>query len=91
MFFFFLDKYVLGMASLRFFSSLVEMTAAYLMLKFNRVDTALKINALLALVGPTIMMIVTAVGLWGLAGKVAPERFFIILVGVALIFYGLHR
>lgn len=91
MFFFFLDKYVLGMAGLRFFSSLIEMTAAYLMLKFNRVDTALKINAILALIGPTIMMIVTALGLWGLAGKMAPHKFFIVLAGVVLIFYGLHR
>ncbi|MCG0277668.1 MAG: YqhV family protein [Thermanaeromonas sp.] len=91
MFFFFLDKYVLSMATLRFLSSLVEMTAACLMLKFNRVDTALKINAALALVGPTVMMMVTAVGLWGLAGKVTAEKFLMILAGVALIFYGLHR
>ena len=91
MFFFFPDKHVLAMAAMRVLSSLIELTAAMLMLKLNRVEAALKINATLALVGPTIMMIVMALGLWGLAGKINTSRMLAIILGVGLIFYGVRR
>lgn len=91
MFFFFADKHVLAMALLRLLSSMIELTAAALMLKLNRVDAALKINAALALVGPTVMMTVMALGLWGLAGKIAPTKMITIIVGVVLIFYGIRQ
>ena len=85
------DKIVFSMAALRFLSSTVEFTAALLMLKFNNVETAFKINATLALVGPTIMLCVTSLGLVGLAGKVPLSSMAIILLGVALIFIGISR
>lgn len=69
MLFFSVDKFVLGMAGLRILSGIIEFSAALLMLKLNRVDQALKVNATLALIGPTIMMSVMALGLIGLAGK----------------------
>ncbi|BCV20066.1 YqhV family protein [Moorella sp. Hama-1] len=89
--FFLFEKHVLAMAAMRVLSSLIELTAAMLMLKLNRVEAALKINATLALVGPTIMMIVMALGLWGLAGKINPARMLAIILGVGLIFYGVRR
>ena len=49
--FFVTDKIVFAMAMLRCVSASIELTAAFLMLKFGRVETALKINAVLALVG----------------------------------------
>lgn len=91
MFFILPDRHVLAMAAMRVLSSLIEFTAAMLMLKLNQVEAALKINATLALVGPTIMMLVMALGLWGLAGKVAPNKMLAIILGVGLIFYGARR
>lgn len=91
MFFFLPDKHVLAMAAMRVLSSMIELTAAILMLKLNRVEAALKINAILALVGPTVMLTVMALGLWGLAGQIAPSRMFSIILGVGLIFYGVRR
>jgi len=85
------DKIVLGMAALRFMSATIEFSAAMLMLYFGRVETAFKINASLVLVGPTIMVTVTALGLVGLAGKVAPVGLILILAGVGLIFLGLKN
>lgn len=85
------DKIVLGMAAVRFLSASIEFTAAMLMLKFNRVETAFKINALLALIGPTIMITVTSLGLAGLAGKVSPSGLVSIFSGVVLIFAGMHK
>lgn len=89
--FFLFDKIVFGMALLRFLSSTIEFSAALLMLRFNNVETAFKINATLALVGPTVMLTVTSLGLVGLAGKLPYSSMGIILLGVALIFYGINR
>ena len=89
--FFVKDKIVFGMAMMRFLSCFLELTAALLFLKFNSIPTALKINALLAFIGPTIMTIVMAIGLTGLSGKISPVRSFIVLLGVILIFIGVSR
>lgn len=89
--FFVTDKIVFTMAMLRCMSASIELTAALLMLKYGRVETALKINALLAMVGPTVMMIVTTVGLAGLAGKVSLSKLAVIFSGVVLIFYGINK
>ncbi|HBV96506.1 MAG: hypothetical protein JL50_17010 [Peptococcaceae bacterium BICA1-7] len=85
------EKIVLGMAALRFLSSTIEFTAALLMLRYNSVETAFKINATLAMVGPTVMITVTSLGLVGLAGKVPAQGLIFILLGVACIFYGMSK
>lgn len=85
------DSVVWGMAALRFLSSGIEFTAALLMLHFGRVEAALKINALLSLVGPTILLTVTFLGLWGVAGRLSLVGFATLLAGVGLIFVGLHQ
>ena len=85
------DKYVFGMAALRITSSLIEFSAALLMLKLNKVEDAMKINALLAFIGPMILLTVTSIGLAGLAGKVEPSKMLIIGMGVILIFIGVNK
>lgn len=89
--FFSFDKVVMSMAAVRFLSSAIEFTAAVLMLYFNRVETAFKINAVLALVGPAVLITVTTLGLVGLAGKVSPLGMAFILLGVTLIFLGINK
>ncbi len=81
-------KFVAGMALLRLLSAAVEVTAAVLMLRFGRVETAFKINAVLGLVGPFILIGVTSLGLFGMAGKISYEKLIAIVVGVLLILYG---
>lgn len=85
------DKIVFSMAMLRFLSCLIEFTAAFLFLKFDSIEKALRINAVLALIGPTIMSLVMALGLAGMSGKVSMNKFCIILAGVILIFYGVSK
>lgn len=87
----FFDRWVLGMVGLRLFSSMVEFSAALLMLKLNRVDQALRVNAVLAMIGPTVMLAVTALGIAGLAGHVAPQRMLAIILGAGLIFWGVRH
>ncbi|MCL4426578.1 MAG: YqhV family protein [Firmicutes bacterium] len=90
--FFLADRVVLGMAALRFLSSLIEFTAAFLILaKFNRVEQAVRVNALLGLVGPTIFLLVSGLGLLGLAGRVSWEKMALILLGILFVLVGTTR
>ncbi|GBF32983.1 hypothetical protein DCCM_2080 [Desulfocucumis palustris] len=88
---FMFDKIVFLMAFCRFLSSTIEFSAALLMLRFNSVETAFKINAALALVGPTVMLTVTSLGLVGLAGKISFSGMVFVLLGIGFIFYGVNR
>ena len=74
------------MAALRFLSSAIECAAALYMLRLFRVQDALRLNAVLGLVGPTILILVTIVGMAGIAEKLSVERIALILVAVVLIF-----
>lgn len=85
------DKIVFGMAMLRILSSIIEFTAAMLFLKYDSIEKALKINAVLALIGPSIMTVVTILGLAGISGKVSGGKFLFIISGVLLIFYGVSK
>ncbi|MDA8213008.1 MAG: YqhV family protein [Clostridia bacterium] len=85
------DKIVAGMALLRMLSGLIELTAALLMLKLGRVESAFKINAALAMIGPTIMILVTTLGLVGLSGKISYQRMAVIFLGVVFIFAGMRK
>lgn len=85
------EKIVFGMAALRILSSCIEFTAALLMLRFNSVETAFKINAILAVVGPSVMITVTSLGLVGMAGKASPQGLAPILLGIGLILYGVQK
>ncbi|HOB09765.1 MAG: YqhV family protein [Limnochordia bacterium] len=79
---------VLGMALMRFLAGAVEITAALLMLKFATVQTAMKINAVLGMIGPTVLMLVSLLGLIGLSQQISYAKMLIIAAGVLLIFYG---
>ena len=74
------------MAALRFLSSAIECAAALYMLRLFRVQDALRLNAVLGLVGPTILILVTIIGVAGIAEKLSVERIALILVAVVLIF-----
>jgi hypothetical protein len=82
------EPYVRGMAAIRLLSACIEITGAILILRFGRVDTALRINGLLGLVGPTILIAVTLLGVAGLAGRIVPAKIALIFIGVYLILYG---
>jgi len=87
----FLKENVLhGMAGLRFLSGSIEIVAALLMLYFGTVQKAVQINAALALVGPTVLILVTSLGLLGLADRMEFWRMAVVMGGVALILWGVR-
>lgn len=81
----------LVMGFIRVLSGSLELCAGLLIMYFNKVETAVKINALLAIIGPTVMITVTALGLAGIADKVSLGKMLTILSGVMLIFFGLNK
>ena len=76
------------MAAVRFLSAAIEATGATLILRSARVDQALRINGLLGLAGPVILITVTALGVTGMAGKIHAGKILLIFMGVYLILYG---
>lgn len=78
-------KLVLGMALFRFLAGSIEVVAALFMLKFRRVDTAFQINALLGLIGPLMFVLVSSIGLIGLAGRISYPKLAMVAAGVLLI------
>jgi hypothetical protein len=84
------DYILTGMVGLRLLSGTIEILAAGLMWYFGTVEKAFAINALLALVGPTVLVLVTALGLTGLSETISIGKIFWIVLGVAFILYGIH-
>ncbi|AOZ94571.1 YqhV family protein [Paenibacillus crassostreae] len=86
-----LDKFVASMASLRVISGSIEIAAALFMLKVGQVDKALTINTTLALVGPTVLILTTSIGLIGMADKLSWAKMTWILLGVACLLIGILK
>lgn len=77
------------MIVLRLIGGSIEVSAALLMLKFNDLEKALYINTLLALVGPTILIVTTGIGLVGLADKIPLTKMICLFSGIVLILFSL--
>jgi len=76
------------MALLRVLSGTLELTAAYLMLRWGRVEAAMRINGLLGMVGPAVLVLVSLLGLAGLSAHLPWPRLGLIACGVLLILLG---
>ena len=79
---------VLTMALLRLLAGTLEISAGLLMVKLGRVESALKINAVLGLIGPVILTLVSGVGLLRLSNQLTWPRLPLVDLGVLLIKWG---
>ncbi len=86
-----MDKYVSWMAVLRLLSGTAEITAAIIMLRLNQVDKALAVNSTLALVGPTVLILTTAIGLTGMAQQLSWGKLGWVGCGVAFLLIGILK
>ncbi|AWE07926.1 DUF2619 domain-containing protein [Lysinibacillus sp. 2017] len=86
----FIEKALIFIITLRLISGSIEITAAALMYKFNDLEKAFYINTLLALVGPVILIVTTAIALLGLAEKISMIRIVCLFGGIFLILYSLN-
>ncbi|MDW7651391.1 MAG: DUF2619 domain-containing protein [Bacillota bacterium] len=85
------DNTVLAMAALRMLSGVLEIGAAFLIIRYYRVDMALRINGILAVVGPTLLLVGIFIGVSGLSDRLPLGRLLLIYAGVFLIFWGTRR
>lgn len=84
------DKLVWGMAGIRLLSGSIEVIAALLMMYYGTIERAVMVNAFLSLIGPTVLILVTTIGLIGLADKLDFSKMLIVMLGVGLILYGVR-
>ncbi|MGE7621952.1 YqhV family protein [Viridibacillus sp. NPDC096237] len=86
----FIERALLFIILLRLLSGSIEVTAALFMLKYNDLEKAFYINTLLALVGPTVLIVTTGIGLAGLAEKVSMLKMVCLFSGIFLILFSLN-
>lgn len=82
------DKYVFLMACVRILSGCIELGAAVLMLYFDKLATAVRINSSLGLVGPLVFIAVSSIGVIGLSASLPPARLALVIAGVVLVVLG---
>lgn len=82
------ERLVAVMSALRFAFGLANLTGAFFMLRAGRVEAAVRVNGVLGSVGPFVFLLVSALGLWGLAGRISPLRLALVVSGVTLMFVG---
>ncbi len=86
------EIFLKGMIGIRFLSAAIEFTGAFLMWRFFRLDTAIRINGFLGLVGPVVLTTTMLLGIAGLAASRVPVAKMVwIGVGVACILWGTTR
>jgi hypothetical protein len=77
-----------NMALLRAVSGLLEIIAAVFIVRLGRVDLALRLNALLGLIGPLIFILVSALGIAAIAVKLSWLKVGLLSLGMFLVIIG---
>ncbi len=77
-----------NMAILRVVSGLLEIGVAIIFFKIGRVDTALRLNAFLGLIGPLVFILVSVLGIATIAVKLSWYKVFLLSFGMLLVLLG---
>lgn len=81
-------KVLSQIAMLRAISGILEFSAALVIIRLSRVEAALRINALLGLIGPLVFLAVSALGIVALAVKVSFFKIILLVAGACFILWG---
>jgi hypothetical protein len=76
------------MAGLRVLFGMMGLGGAALMLWYNDVSVAVRINAVLGSVGPFVFLGVSLLGIAGMAGEIPVQRLVLVAAGVTLVLLG---
>lgn len=82
------EKALSGMAAIRVISGLLEIIAAIIIVRFGRIETALRINAFLGLVGPIVFILVSVLGIVAVAVRIIPWKIGLIILGFIFVMLG---
>ncbi|MGI5854530.1 MAG: DUF2619 domain-containing protein [Bacillota bacterium] len=80
-----------SMAALRILSGLLEIIAAVIILKSGNVQSALRLNAFLGLIGPFIFLAVSVLGVISIAVKLPLSKVLLICAGLLLVLWGTSK
>jgi hypothetical protein len=73
---------------LRIVIAVVSTTAALLMIKFNSIPAALRINAFVGLANQTIFILIGVLGISNIASSLSTSKLFGVILGIGLIVWG---
>ena len=76
---------LIGIVLLRVLSGSIELLAAAHMFQRGSLRHAVRLNAILGLVGPTVLIAATLIGVAGLRTELNPTRLILLFAGVGLI------
>jgi len=76
------------MALVRFLSGSIEIVAAVAFLRLGKVETALRINAFLGLVGPLVFVLVSVFGIVAVAVRLSPAKIILLTLGTIMVLIG---
>ncbi len=77
-----------SMAIIRVISGLLEIIVAIIFFKGGRVETALRMNAFLGLIGPLVFLLVSVLGVVAITVKLSWTKLIIISLGIILVMVG---
>ncbi len=77
-----------NMALVRVISGLLEISVAVIFLKLGKVQSALRLNTFLGLIGPLVFLVVSALGIAAIAVKLSWPKIILISLGIILVLIG---
>jgi hypothetical protein len=77
-----------NMAVIRIISGLLEIATAIIFIKVGRVDSALRLNAFLGLIGPIVFILVSVLGIAAIAVKLSWVKLLLLSLGLLLVIVG---
>lgn len=77
-----------NMAIIRMISGILEIAVAFIFLKIGRVDSALRMNAFLGIIGPLVFIGVSVLGIAAIAIRLPWYKVFLISMGMILVLIG---
>jgi hypothetical protein len=77
-----------NMAVIRIISGLLEIATAIIFIKIGRVDSALRLNAFLGLIGPIVFILVSVLGIAAIAVKLSWIKLVLLSLGLLLVIVG---
>lgn len=79
---------VIAMAVIRACFGLLSLAGGYMMFRLNDLQSAVRINGILGSIGPFVLLLVSAIGVAGLATQLDFKKIALVLIGVTLILLG---
>lgn len=83
-----MDAKVLTMAIIRMLYGILSFSGGFLIYRYNDLQQAVRINSIIGSIGPFVLLVVSAVGVAGLAAQTDFKKVALLVLGVILMLLG---